>query len=266
MSQPLTDAINALTTYANTVTGASDTTLSDAVATLASGYGGGYSIADVLAGDFEENMDLTGITTITRPYIFQNSTVKTIYAPDLTSVIDHTFFNAKNLETVNVPLLANGAEYGFAGCSKLTTLIHPYVFSLGQRSFEGCSSLPIFVGNPTGTYTNTFNGCSSLEALDFGDRFSATRATSFNNCKVLTVVIIRATTMPALANISMFNGTPFASGKAGGTLYVPSDLISSYQSATNWSTILGYPNNQILAIEGSYYETHYADGTEIPTE
>ena len=38
---PLTDAINALTTYANTVTSASDTTLSDAVATLAAGYGGG---------------------------------------------------------------------------------------------------------------------------------------------------------------------------------------------------------------------------------
>lgn len=41
MAQPLTDAIEALTTYANTVTGASDTTLSDAVATLANGYGGG---------------------------------------------------------------------------------------------------------------------------------------------------------------------------------------------------------------------------------
>lgn len=41
MPTPLTDAITALTTYANTVTGASDTTLSDAVATLASGYGGG---------------------------------------------------------------------------------------------------------------------------------------------------------------------------------------------------------------------------------
>lgn len=42
MAQPLTDAINALTTYANTVTGKTppDTTLSDAVATLASGYGG----------------------------------------------------------------------------------------------------------------------------------------------------------------------------------------------------------------------------------
>ena len=41
MSTPLTDGINALTTYANEVTGASDTTLSDAVRTLASGYGGG---------------------------------------------------------------------------------------------------------------------------------------------------------------------------------------------------------------------------------
>lgn len=41
MAQPLTDAINALTTYANSVTGASDTTLSEAVATLANGYGGG---------------------------------------------------------------------------------------------------------------------------------------------------------------------------------------------------------------------------------
>ena len=41
MATPLTDSINALTAYANEVTGGSDTTLSDAVHTLASGYGGG---------------------------------------------------------------------------------------------------------------------------------------------------------------------------------------------------------------------------------
>lgn len=44
MSTPLTDSINALTTYANEVTGGSDITLSDAVHTLANGYGGGGSI------------------------------------------------------------------------------------------------------------------------------------------------------------------------------------------------------------------------------
>lgn len=41
MATPLTDSINALTSYANEVTGGSDTNLSDAVHTLASGYGGG---------------------------------------------------------------------------------------------------------------------------------------------------------------------------------------------------------------------------------
>ena len=41
MPTPLTDAINALTRYANETTGQSDTTLSDAVETLVSGYGQG---------------------------------------------------------------------------------------------------------------------------------------------------------------------------------------------------------------------------------
>lgn len=43
MSTPLTDNINALITYANSVTGASDTTLSQVFATLANGYSGGGS-------------------------------------------------------------------------------------------------------------------------------------------------------------------------------------------------------------------------------
>ena len=39
MSTPLTDSINALTAYANETTGASDTTLSDAVGRLCEGFG-----------------------------------------------------------------------------------------------------------------------------------------------------------------------------------------------------------------------------------
>lgn len=71
MSTPLTDSINALTTYANEVTGQSDTTLSDAVHTLASGYGqgenwlknvrslyhlfDGVDFSEILVLDFEGN-------------------------------------------------------------------------------------------------------------------------------------------------------------------------------------------------------------------
>ena len=55
MPTPLTDAINALTAYANEVTGKADTTLSDAVRTLGSGYGVGSLpsvISDIQGGSF----------------------------------------------------------------------------------------------------------------------------------------------------------------------------------------------------------------------
>lgn len=57
MSTPLTDSINALTTYANEVTGGSDTNLSDAVHTLASGYGGGGSGLEYETGTYTAAAD-----------------------------------------------------------------------------------------------------------------------------------------------------------------------------------------------------------------
>jgi len=73
-------------------------------------------------------------------------------------------------------------------------------------------------------------------------------AYAFANNSNLTSLTLPAQTVVPLSNINAFNVTPFASGNAGGILYVPSSLISSYQAATNWSTILGYENNQIQAI------------------
>lgn len=49
MSTPLTDRINALTAYSNQKTGASDTTLSDAVTRLVAGYGGGASLPSIIS-------------------------------------------------------------------------------------------------------------------------------------------------------------------------------------------------------------------------
>lgn len=51
MSTPLTDSINALTRYANEITGASDTTLSDAVGTLAEGFSNESNFEDFSGGN-----------------------------------------------------------------------------------------------------------------------------------------------------------------------------------------------------------------------
>lgn len=100
-----------------------------------------------------------------------------------------------------------------------------------------------------------------LEKLDVAPTRFDTNA--IRNSGNLATIIIRSSDVPTLGNNSVFSETAFASSGTGGTFYVPRSLISSYQSATNWSTVLGYANNSIQAIEGSQYENYYADGTPI---
>lgn len=223
---PLTDAINALTTYSNTVTGASDTTLSDAVATLAAGYGGGGG-----------GISVNGIATGTEP--------------------------SGAIEITSATIVGNA----FANNSAITS-VHSSCPNLGGYAFQYCSALK------TAVFTNLNNASNgdipqqglsycALEKVDIsGSR--TIQANAMRNNANLTVLILRKTAAVVnLQNTAAFTSTPFASDGTGGTLYVPNALKSSYQSANNWSTILGYANNSIQAIEGSIYETQYADGTPI---
>jgi hypothetical protein len=110
--------------------------------------------------------------------------------------------------------------------------------------------------------------CANLKGVDLGlnqTTASGFQADVFKNCTSLTDVVIRTPAVWALNNVAVFANTPFASGGSGGTIYVPNSMISSYQSASNWSTLLGYANVQIKKIEGTTYETHFVDGTTIPT-
>lgn len=70
VTEDLADGIEALTTYANGVTGESDTTLSDAVASLADGYGGGGSDYEGLEVQYNSSKVVTG-------YVWHGRTVPT---------------------------------------------------------------------------------------------------------------------------------------------------------------------------------------------
>ena len=119
---------------------------------------------------------------------------------------------------------------------------------------------------------NGLSDCTALEAFDVS--FSNTTVTSngwYKNCMNLKKIIYRKTSaVIGLGNTasSVFNYTsgqipPFNSNGIGGTLYCPKNIIASYKTAANWSTTLGYAKNMILPIEGSIFETQYADGIAI---
>lgn len=99
MATPLTDSINALTTYANEVTGASDTTLSDAVHTLASGYGqGGGSGLEYEEGTYSPSTDELSTINFTNshskaPYIIIFADVSTTASATGNTLTSFTYMN-----------------------------------------------------------------------------------------------------------------------------------------------------------------------------
>ena len=117
--------------------------------------------------------------------------------------------------------------------------------------------------------TQSFRSCKFL-TLDFGKKISIGNYW-FTDCDRLTTLILRSTELCPCTNTGGFSGTPFKNGGSGGTIYIPKSLYDhlgdnsadDYQHASNWSTIYGWGTITWAKIEGSIYETKYADGTTI---
>ena len=110
------------------------------------------------------------------------------------------------------------------------------------------SSISTVFGSATAAYA-----CQQLEFCDIGST-TGIGANAFANCLALDTLVIRKTTLCTLSNVSAFTNTPLGSGGTGGTVYVPSALISTYQTATNWSTLYSGGTITFAAIEGSDYD------------
>lgn len=235
-----------------------DTTLINSLTVNVSG-GGGYDLLDIVKRTEPSGavvLDDTSNFNV-RPYFFQSYTGITSFSSNKAKELQaYAFQNCSNMTSVNCSNCTKLEASVFEGCSKLASITLSQNYSVAQNAFRGLSSLVNFDFWGNGTANTLFYGCSNLEKVDCKNlnlyNFSVN---TFQNCSKLNVLIIRKTSgVAGLAHTSAFTSTPFASGGTGGTLYVPNDLISSYQSASNWSTILGYANNSIQKIEGSIYE------------
>lgn len=222
-------------------------------------------------------LDLTGITVIEKNRFGYASTGTsfTVNAPDVLTVKDYAFQQSTKLTSVSLPKMTTLGDYVFEKCA-LTSVHFPKLTTIGAigNVFLNCTSLTVAVLPAINTILRNsyFQGCSSLNSVDLGvppDLYG----NCFKNCSSLSVIVLRAASVIRLNNINSFDGTPFANGGTGGTIYIPKSLYdhlgdnssSDYKAATNWSTVDGYGTITWAKIEGSYYETRYADGTLIPT-
>lgn len=188
MATPLTDGINALTAYANEVTGQSDTTLSDAVESLVAGYGGGSGSSTTAVIDL--NTKFIHFSNSDRWY---------------TGTTAKLFDNFINLEVIYMDSVTNlNAPMLFLNLPRLKAGIFPSVTTVGNYSFYTIGGL-------------TINGST----LDFHKPITAS-GLPFKTDKCLTL-ILRGNTK---SSINIKKGTWGHPSQA--KFYVPQSLVSEY--------------------------------------
>ena len=142
---PLTDAIQALTQYANETTGASDTTLSAAVGTLVAGYGGGGG--GVFTKLYDNTLSAnTRTVTINIEQAWRNYDILIIYATGKFTASDWLYWNidSTTMET---------GKYS----SQRQEINHPYLFVKAPLNANMSASL-VWQGGSTVMITSMQGG------------------------------------------------------------------------------------------------------------
>lgn len=128
--------------------------------------------------------------------------------------------------------------------------------SIGYNVFQGSNITSFSAPSLSGTANNasTFNSAKKLTFADMGSLAKIYINFAYN-ANALAVLVLRRTSVVVLDNVNAFGNTPIRGYNGlSGTIYVPSDLISSYKAASNWSSIFNEGHVTFTAIEGSIYE------------
>lgn len=212
--------------------------------------------------NFEDNR----ITKVRNYAFYKNDKIESINLPNVTTIGVHAFNGCKNLHTVKLPSINGLASNGFQDCYKLknVTLSNSYS-QIYDSMFANCFSLnnidTEFNGLGRYVFQNSGIGKFTIKNLSNGYSFAYSRvstveiSTTESNVKVysdslsyaysLVHFIINVNYVIGIIGNSsnLFNSTPIKQGL--GWIYVPSDLVDSYKSATNWSAYA----DQIVSID-----------------
>ena len=155
-------------------------------------------------------------------------------------LISNTYDNGQGVLTFDDTITSIG-DHAFYHCSSLASITIPdSVTSLGDYAFFYCSSLTnvTIVNGVTSIGNSAFNGCKSLASITISDSVTSIGSQVFSFCPSLAEVYCKPTT-PPIGDYDMFN-----SNVSGRTIYVPTESVEAYKSASYWRNyaddIVGY--------------------------
>ena len=208
------------------------------------------------------------LSILTSSAFMSCGSLETINLPNVVSLSGEVFMYCYNLTNLNLPNLEQiSGNYTFYYCSKyLSTISFPKLKTIsGAYAFGCCSSIQtvnlplleaIYGYNCFYTITNSFFtslnlpicsfisasafvSCYYLSTISLPKIVNISGSDNFRNCYRLTSLYLMNSIVATLSNSNAFSNTPIGgySTSAGtfGSIYVPSSLLTQYQTATNWS-------------------------------
>ena len=194
--------------------------------------------------DFEDSR----ISTV-RPYaFFHNDGLKSVNLPNADITGSNVFSHCRNIENIKIPKITSINNNQLFYCSS----IFNNCYSLNDIDLSNIISVSNNALVYTGFGTIILPNCTSLGAyVGQGKRTSTIdlsknitiNANKFSGANSLVHLILRSDTLCSFSATSAFTNTPIANGL--GWIYVPSSLVESYKTASNWSTYA----NQIVSLD-----------------
>ena len=214
-----------------------------AIGAIPSG-GGGWTTSGIAdRSEPSGAITISGVLTISA-HVFNGCTgITSVYSPDAKTIQDHAFANITNLALVKFPEVTgtvnNGYTFQYSGSkgNSGTIYVFPKLQAIGSRMFERAKAHVIDIGP------------------DFGEINADTFYNNVDQWLIDRLILRKADGIVITSNTDRI--------KSIEKVYCPSSLISTYQTATNWSTRYSAGRITFVAIEGSEYDGYWADGTPI---
>ena len=167
------------------------------------------------------------------------SRLTSVNFPSCTTIGNEAFGHCDSLISINFPKCADIGEWTFSYCANLSSVNFPNCITIGYNAFIGCRNLvSVSFPNCISIHYRGFPMCNKLTSISLPNCIHIGSQT-FKDCYNLSQVYLTGLSLCKLNNSDAFDSTPFTgySSYFSGTpyIYVPESLVTSYQTATNWT-------------------------------
>ena len=197
------------------------------------GSSGGTSMEDGFVNRTITNYTNNRVTTIGIYAFAACSSLTSVNFPKVTTIGSSAFYNCSRLASVSFPMATTIGSYAFIRCSSIASVNFPKATTISNDAFHNCSrltSVSFPMAATIGSYA--FCSCSYLTSVSF-PMATSIGSSAFCSCSSLTSIYLKNSSVCYLAKSNAFSNTGIWSNK--GSIFVPSSLVTSYKTATNWT-------------------------------